>query len=265
MASVSPLIYCSLYTGSMRTNQPPPTGRHVVPDDRKERNASSVPPRGLSSGPSAAFASALGRDLFRYRVDSGPRMIHTSTSSISARYSSFSSPSPPPRVLVDASDNGKGLSAACDALKVFGIERERERAREGGEERERNSSLPPYLCEVSLFSSAENLFEIRCSGGILYVFRAMALTRAVSCHEFPLVKELHKILRNSFSRPFVVRSGDRSIFIIRWLLDVKECRSVVWHIKRFPISIIPIKRTRTRAPRVTFTLSAGRPSVVLAF
>jgi hypothetical protein len=265
MASVSPLIYCSLYAGSMRTNQPPPTGRHVVPDDRKERNASSVPRCGLSSGPSAAFASALGRDLFRYRAGPAPRMIHTSTSSISARYSSSLLP-PVQAVLVDASDNGKGLSAACDALKVFVIERERERERErGGGGGERNSSLPPYLWEVSLFSSAENLFEIRCSGGILYVFRAMALTRAVSCHEFPLVKELHKILRNSFSRPFVIRSGDRSIFIIRWLLDVKECRSVVWHIKRFPISIIPIKRTRTRTPRVTFTLSAGRPSVLLAF
>jgi len=68
MASLTPLIYCSLYAGSMRTNQPPPSGRHVVPDDRKERNASSVPRRGSSSGPSAAFASALGRDLFRYPV-----------------------------------------------------------------------------------------------------------------------------------------------------------------------------------------------------
>jgi len=131
MASVSPLIYCSLYAGSMRTNQPPPTGRHVVPDDRKERNASSVPRCGLSSGPSAAFASALGRDLFRYRAGPAPRMIHTSTSSISARYSSSLLP-PVQAVLVDASDNGKGLSAACDALKVFVIERERERERERG-------------------------------------------------------------------------------------------------------------------------------------
>lgn len=36
MASVSPLIYCSLYIGSMRTNQPLPVD-HVVPDDRKKK------------------------------------------------------------------------------------------------------------------------------------------------------------------------------------------------------------------------------------
>lgn len=41
MASVSPLIYCSLYTGSMPTNQPAPVDR-VVPDDRKKKRLSAL-------------------------------------------------------------------------------------------------------------------------------------------------------------------------------------------------------------------------------
>lgn len=59
MASVSPLIYCSLYTGSMRTNQPLP----VVTDDRKKKRLFSSSGMGvLSSSPS--IFDAFGRDLF---------------------------------------------------------------------------------------------------------------------------------------------------------------------------------------------------------
>lgn len=78
--------------------------------------------------------------------------------------------------------------------------------------------LRKFLC----FRRRENLFGIRYSSRILYVFRAMPLTRVVSRHEFPLVKGLHKILRNSFNRLFVTSSRVTGIFII--LLGHHRCR-----------------------------------------